>query len=163
MKIEQNTHSQYIADIKAILAAAKQQVYSAVNTAMVQAYWLIGKRIVEQEQHGKERAEYGSFLIKNLAEELTNEFGKGFSEQSLKNFRQFYVVFNDLPISSTIWNELPTQKGSTLWSQLSWSHFKALMRVTNPEARAYYLKETAENNWSVRTLDRNIATQYYER
>ncbi|AEI51571.1 PDDEXK nuclease domain-containing protein [Runella slithyformis] len=163
MKIEQNTHSQYIADIKAILAAAKQQVYSAVNTAMVQAYWLIGKRIVEQEQHGKERAEYGSFLIKNLAEELTNEFGKGFSEQSLKNFRQFYVVFNDLPISSTMWNELSTQKGSTLWSQLSWSHFKALMRVTNPEARAYYLKETAENNWSVRTLDRNIATQYYER
>lgn len=162
MQLEKNNR-QYIADIKAILNDAKQQVYAAVNSTMVQAYWLIGKRIVEEEQNGKERAEYGSFLIKNLSIELTQTFGKGFSEQSLKNFRQFYLVFNDLPISSTPWSQLPNQKSATLWSQLSWSHFKAIMRVTSSEARAYYVKEAAENNWSVRTLDRNIATQYYER
>ncbi|MDX9881716.1 MAG: PDDEXK nuclease domain-containing protein [Prolixibacteraceae bacterium] len=162
MSLEKNNH-QYIDDIKVILETAKQQVYTAVNSAMVQAYWLIGKRIVEEEQNGKERAEYGSFLIKNLSIELTQEFGRGFSEQSLKNFRQFYIVFSNLPISSTPWSQLPNQKSSTPWSQLSWSHFKTIMRVTNAEARSYYIKETAENNWSVRTLDRNIATQYYER
>jgi predicted nuclease of restriction endonuclease-like (RecB) superfamily len=163
MQLDKNSQNQYIEDIKDILSVAKQQVYSAVNSAMVQAYWLIGKRIVEEEQNGKERAEYGSFLIKNLSTELTLAFGKGFSEQSIKNFRQFYLVFNDLPISSTPWSQLPSQKSSTLWSQLSWSHYKAIMRVTSTDARAYYIKETAENNWSVRTLDRNIATQYYER
>jgi len=162
MKIDKKNNN-YIEEIKGILSQAKQQVYTAVNTAMVQAYWLIGKRIVEEEQNGKERAEYGSFLIKNLSKELTQEFGKGFSEQSLKNFRQFFIVFNDLSIGSTPQSQLTNQKSSTLWSQLSWSHFKALMRVTNSEARTYYIKETADNSWSVRTLDRNIATQYYER
>jgi predicted nuclease of restriction endonuclease-like (RecB) superfamily len=163
VSLKENNQNHYIADIKAILNAARQQVYTAVNSAMVQAYWLIGQRIVEEEQNGKERAEYGSFLIKNLSIELTKVFGKGFSEQSIKNFRQFYLVFKDLPIGSTTWSLSPGEKGATPWSRLSWSHFKAIMRVSNPEARSYYIKETAENNWSVRTLDRNIATQYYER
>ena len=163
MKSDNNFQNQYIDDIKDILSLAKQQVYSAVNSAMVQAYWLIGKRIVEEEQNGKERAAYGSFLIKNLSTELSQVFGKGFSEQSLKNFRQFYLVFNDLPISSAPWSQSTSDKSSALWSQLSWSHYKAIMRVASSEARAYYIKEAAENNWSVRALDRNIATQYYER
>ena len=161
MKLAENNH-QYISDIKAILNKAKQQVYTAVNSAMVQAYWLIGQRIVEEEQNGKERAEYGSFLIKKLSMALTKSFGKGFSEQSLKNFRQFYLTFNDLPISSTSWSQ-SGEKTTSAWRKLSWSHFKTIMRVNNAEARAYYIKEAAENNWSVRTLDRNIATQYYER
>ena len=139
-------------------------VYTSVNSAMVQAYWFIGKRIIEEEQNGKGRAEYGTYLIKNLSEELTNEFGKGYSIQSLKNYRQFYQVFQDLPIGSTVWGQSnSSEKGSTLWSLLTWSHFKVLMRVGNADARAYYIQETTQNSWTVRTLDRNIATQYYER
>lgn len=154
---------QYIADIKAILSAAKLQLYTAVNSAMVQAYWLIGKRIVEEEQQGKERAEYGSFLIKNLANALTLEFGKGFSERTLREIRQFYLIFPDANIRHSANAEFDNSIEKYLFSKLSWTHIRQLLRVSNTEARAYYIKETAENNWSVRTLDRNIATQYYER
>lgn len=143
--------NEFITEVKYILSQARKTAYKDINSTMVQAYWLVGKRIVEEEQKGKERAEYGKFLIKNLSEELTKDFGKGFSVQSLKNFRQFYKVFPEI------------LNGSTLWSHLSWSHFKIIMRVSNPEARNYYIRETSENNWSVRTLDRNITTQYYER
>lgn len=155
--------SQYIADIKAILTAAKQQVYSAVNSAMVQAYWLIGKRIVEEEQHGNERAEYGSFLIKNLSTELTQTFGKGFSERALREIRQFYLTFPHANIRHSVSAESENPTENYLFTKLSWTHIRQLLRVGSPDARAYYLKEAAENNWSVRTLDRNIATQYYER
>jgi hypothetical protein len=143
MQLDSKNNSQYIADIKAILDAAKQQVYSSVNSAMVQAYWLIGKRIVEEEQNGKERAEYGSFLIKNLSLELTKEFGKGFSEQSLKNFRQFFIVFKDLQIGSTPWSQLPNQKSSTLWSQLSWSHFKSNNASNQPRCTSLLYKRNS--------------------
>ena len=165
----------FISEVKAILSNARTQAYSAVNSAMVQAYWLIGRRIVEEEQDGRGRAEYGKQIIKILSKELSEEFGKGFSVQSLKNFRQFYLVFPDLQISSkplshieegkssTPWSQLEEGKSSTLWSRLSWSHFKVIMRVSSKDARNYYIRETAENSWSVRTLDRNIATQYYER
>ncbi|MCB0736524.1 MAG: hypothetical protein KDC92_03355 [Bacteroidetes bacterium] len=114
--------NQYITDIKAILSEAKQQVYTAVNSAMVQAYWLIGKRIVEEEQNGKERAEYGSYLIKNLSIELSEAFGKGFSERTLREIRQFYLTFQDLDNRHSLSAELRKQKSSTLWSQLSWSN-----------------------------------------
>lgn len=138
-------------DIRLILQSARQKAYSAVNFAMVEAYWLIGKRIVEEEQRGKERAEYGTFLIKELSIQLAGEFGKGFSIANLKNFRQFYLVFPDF------------EKSYTLCSQLSWSHLRLIMRVDNPEARKYYLIETQEQQWSVRQLERNINTHYYER
>ncbi len=178
MNVENINNKNYISEIKEILNSAKKQVYTAVNSAMVQAYWLIGKRIVEEEQNGKERADYGKFIIENLSIELTSEFGKGFSVRSIREYRQFYLTFNDKAIQRTLFAEslnknnvirhslsaeLNKSKRPTMWSRLSWSHYRLIMRVSNIEAREYYIKETAENHWSVRTLDRNIATQYYER
>ncbi len=160
MKLDfKNSDNQFITDIKAILEQAQQKAYSAVNTYMVQAYWFVGKRIVEQEQNGEKRAGYGEFIIKELSKELTVSFGKGFSERSLRDFRQFYQTFPELnkDIDSTqqIWR--------TVFAKLSWSHYLRIIHVSNSQARNYYLKEAAENNWSVRTLDRNISTLYYER
>ena len=141
----------YIIDIKQILLSARQKAYSVMNTAMVEAYWHIGKRIVEEEQNGKERAEYGEAILKNLSISLTNEFGKGFSYANLRNFRQFYLTYPDSEICYT------------LCSKLSWSHNRLIMRVESLEARSYYLKETALENWSVRTLERNLKSFYYQR
>ena len=138
-------------DIRQILQSARNKAYTAVNAAMVEAYWSIGKRIVEEEQHGKERANYGQELIKNLSIELNAEFGKGFSVANLKNFRQFYLVFAQ------------DEKGYTLCSQLSWSHNRLIMRIGNEVARTYYLTESKTENWSVRQLQRNISSHYYER
>jgi predicted nuclease of restriction endonuclease-like (RecB) superfamily len=141
----------YIIDIKQILLSARQKAYSTLNTAMVDAYWQIGKRIVEKEQNGKERAEYGEAILKNLSISLTSEFGKGFSYANLRNFRQFYLTYPEQEICYTV------------CSKLSWSHNRLIMRVENPEARSYYLKETALENWSVRTLERNLKSFYYQR
>lgn len=135
-------------DIKEILAQARSKAYSAVNSAMVEAYWLMGKRIVVEEQNGKERAEYGKGLLKALANELNREFGKGFDERELRRIRQFYLTF---PIRDT------------LRPELSWSHYRLLIRLTNENARNYYLNEAAKENWSIRTLERNTSTLYFER
>lgn len=134
--------------IRDILLSARTQVRQTVNTAMVQTYWQIGRLIVEDEQGGEKRAEYGKRVLPELAKRLSAEFGKGFSAQSLWNYRQFYLEF---PILSTAWREL------------SWSHFKMLMRVKNTQARAWYSDEAATQGWSVRALDRQISTLYYER
>jgi predicted nuclease of restriction endonuclease-like (RecB) superfamily len=141
----------FIADIKIILATARQQAYSAINASMVKAYWYLGKRIVEEEQQGKERASYGEGLLKELSVSLTGEFGKGFSYANLKNFRQFYLVFPEL------------EKGYALRSELTWTHYRLIMRVENANARIYYLTECAHQNWSSRSLERNINSHYYER
>ncbi|EDN69237.1 protein containing DUF1016 [Beggiatoa sp. PS] len=141
----------FFQDIKNILQQSRQKAYVAVNSAMVEAYWQIGKRIVEEEQVGKQRADYGSFLIKSLSKELSVEFGKGFSVANLKNFRQFYLTFPDF------------EKGYTVRSQLSWSHYRIIMRVESPTARNYYLTEANEQLWSTRQLQRNINSHYYER
>lgn len=139
----------YIVEIKQILAQARQKSYQAVNSAMVEAYWLIGKRIVEEEQNGKERADYGKEIIKNISEEMTKEFGKGFSKRTVWEIRQFYTTFPEFSIVRT------------LSAQLSWSHFQRITKVQDNKARIYYLKEAASQNWSIRTLDRNISTLYY--
>ena len=118
---------------------------------MVEAYWNIGKRIVEEEQNGADRVEYGKQIIQTISNELTKEFGKGFGERTIRNFRQFYLTFPKLEIRKTP------------FSKLSWSHFQRVLKVSNENARMYYLKEAAENTWSVRTLDRNISTLYYDR
>ena len=146
-----NEENNFIFDVKNIFVHARQKAYTAVNTAMVEAYWLVGKRIVEEEQNGKERAKYGEYLLKSLSQELTLSFGKGFTERNLRNFRQFYLTFADEEIRHT------------LCAELSWSHIRLIMKLTNKNAQQYYLKEAAENNWSVRTLDRNISTLYYQR
>lgn len=134
--------------IKNILQSARDNAYRHINFVMVEAYWNIGKQIVEDEQRGKDRAEYGSYLIKELSSRLTKDFGKGFTQQNLRNMRQFYNCF---PIRST------------LCSELSWSHYRLIMRVDNPQARLWYTEESAKVNWSVRALERQIGTLYYER
>ena len=141
----------YINEIKKILKNARQKAYTAVNSAMVEAYWKIGRRIVEEEQSGRERAEYGKEIIKNLSKELTEEFGKGFGERNIRNIRQFYVLFSDY------------EKWKSVISKLTWTHIQKVLRVSDEKARIFYLTEAAENMWSVRTLDRNISTLYYNR
>jgi len=145
------TSKSLVTDIQNILHTARTKSYAAVNFAMVEAYWQIGRRIVEEEQRGKGRADYGAQLIKSLSKSLTDDFGKGFSGANLRSFRQFYLTFPDAEICYT------------LCSKLSWSHCRLIMRVDNPKAREYYLKEAAEQNWSVRVLERNIHVLYYER
>ncbi|MDG6258414.1 PDDEXK nuclease domain-containing protein [Glaesserella parasuis] len=144
-------NSSYLLEIKQILANARQKAYTAVNSAMVEAYWKIGERIVLEEQNGADRAAYGKEIIKNLSLELTNEFGTGFGERNIRNFRQFYLMFQDLEIWKSV------------ISKLTWTHIQRTLKISNDKARLYYLKEAAENNWSVRTLDRNISTLYYDR
>ncbi|MDV3929431.1 hypothetical protein CMT76_01675 [Elizabethkingia anophelis] len=141
----------YISEIRNILAQARMKAYQSVNSVMVEAYWLIGKRIVEEEQNGKKRAEYGEALLKNLSVALTKEFGKGFSSSNLRNFRQFYLTYSDPEICYTV------------CSKLTWSHNRLIMRIDSNAARNYYLKEASEQNWSVRILERHINTFYYER
>lgn len=118
---------------------------------MVEVYWEIGRKIVEGEQRVKERAEYSKEIIKNLSKKLTEEFGKGFSRRTLWEMRKLYVYFLDY------------EKVRTLFAQLTWSHFQKVLRVSDEKARIFYLTEAAENMWSVRTLDRNISTLYYNR
>ena len=141
--------------------------YASINYAQVQSNWLLGQRIVEQMQKGKERAEYGSYIIKLASEALTEEFGKGYSESNIRSFRMFYLSFSDFQIQQTLSAESENNENQifSLGSmyRLSWSHYERLMRVENETARNWYMREASEQMWSVRTLDRNINTQYYER
>jgi len=134
--------------VRDILQTARDTAYKKVNFVMVEAYWNIGKQIVTEEQNGEDRAKYGSYLIKELSRQLTQDFGKGFSTQSLWNMKQFYITF---PILSTLWREL------------SWSHYKLIIRLKSEKARNYYMQESVQSNWSVRALERQIGTHYYER
>lgn len=137
--------------IHGILQAARQQSYRAVNTAMVEAYWQIGRRIVDHEQGGEARAAYGQGVLAALAARLTEDFGKGFTTANLRNFRQFYLTFTDEQIRYA------------LRSNLTWTHLRQLMRIDNLDARNWYMHEASQQGWSARALDRQIATLYYER
>ena len=137
-----------LANIRQVIDQAQSQVKQAVNSAMVQAYWHIGQLIVEQEQQGQNRAEYGKAQLKQLSMQLTQEYGKGFSSRNLANMRSFYVAFPIL---------------QTLSAKLSWSHYTQLIRIENQAARLWYMQESAEQNWSVRALERQVGTLYYER
>jgi len=141
----------FYADVLQILNTARQKTYSAINNEMVQAYWLLGKRIVEEEQKGEQKAAYGEALLKNLSIALTADFGKGFSYANLRNFRQFYLTYPE------------GENCYALRSKLSWTHHRLIMRVENPDARNYYLNESVEQNWSSRVLERNINTLYFQR
>ncbi len=127
---------------------AKRQVRQAVNGAMVQSYWQVGRLIVEHEQHGSSRAEYGKQQLEQLSQQLTSRFGKGFDVTNLRNMRRFYLIF---PIRETVSLEL------------SWSHFNLLAKIENSKAREWYQQESVQQNWSVRALERQIGTFYYER
>jgi len=135
-------------DIAAIIKQARQHVRQAVNKAMVQSYWQIGRQIVEREQQGKIRAAYGKQKMQMLSDRLTQEFGKGFDTRNLRNMRAFYMCF-------PIWNAVRTE--------LSWTHYRILIRLENTKAREWYLKETIEQSWSTRALERQIDKLYYER
>ena len=144
---QQDVENLYVG-IRNILANARQRAYSAVNFAMVESYWLIGQQIVEHEQHGEARADYGKGLLKELAAKLSVEFGKGFDESNLRYMRLFYRCF---PIRDTLRHEL------------TWSHYRRLISVENEQARIWYMNEAADSVWSTRQMDRQISTLYYER
>lgn len=140
-----------INDIKTIIEQGRQTAYSSVNLVMINTFWNVGRRIVEEEQNGAERAEYGDYLIKRIASELTKEYGSSFNYRNICFYRQFYLNFKDLEIVNTRVHNL------------TWSHFRTLLRVSDEDARIWYMKEANDQMWSVRTLDRNISTQYYHR
>jgi len=133
--------SEFYQAIVDVLNNARVNSYRAVNFIMVEAYWNVGRMIVEEEQQGRERAEYGKYLIRNLAIKLTDELGKGFDERELRRMRQFYSKY---PIRGAVRPEL------------RWSHYRLLLRIENEKARTWYLAEAADQNWSTRTLNRQI-------
>ena len=144
-------------EIKTFIENARTQAYKAVNFAMVQAYWNIGRLIVEQEQKGEAKSKYGQALIKELSKRLTHDFGKGFTVTNLKYMRQFYLTF---PISHALRDQ---SNVNTLRPELSWTHYRLLLKVENPKARNFYIQECVESNWSTRQLERQINSFYYER
>lgn len=136
-----------------IIESSQKVVHQAVNTALVQRNWLLGYRIAEEELHGEDRAEYGAEIIKKLSKALTVEYGKGFTKSNLYSFYLFYKNFPEI-FHSVSGKSVPL---------LSWTHYRALLQVKDEQARAWYEKEAYEQTWSVRTLQRNISSQYYYR
>lgn len=157
-------------EIRSIIEQARHTAYKAVNFTMVHAYWNIGRVIVEEEQEGKKRAEYGSNLLGELSKQLTNDIGSGYTERNLRNMRSFYLTY---PIRHALRTELPEQgnigifetfsKRLSLRTELSWTHYRLLIEVKDPKAREYYMNEAADQNWSVRALERQINSLYYQR
>ena len=141
----------FVSDVCTIIEQGKRQAYLAVGQAAIATYWRIGERIVMEEQKGAARAEYGSQLIENLSVILQHEYGSGYGRRNLAYYRKFYLEFTD-------WEILHTHV-----QNLSWSHIRRLLSVSNKEARLWYLETAARDMWSFKTLDRNISTQYYER
>ncbi len=137
--------------VRSILAEARQKAGASINYIMVEAYWQIGQQIVEEEQKGQARAGYGQALIKELSKRLGDELGKGFSVANLWNFKHFYLTFSD------------KEKLYALRRELSWTHYRLIMRVAEPDARQFYITEAADQGWSTRELERNIRTGWYQR
>lgn len=144
----ENRPSTLLDNIRALIYKAQEKAVKAINWERVLLNWNIGKHIIEEEQNGKERAEYGTYLIKTLAQELSKDFGSGFSVRQLQTCRQFYIEF---PIAHT------------LRAQLNWSQYRLLLRIKNQDKRTYYIEESCKNNWSARQLERQINSQLYER
>lgn len=147
-----NNTNDIFKDVESIVEQARSYAYNAVNIAMVQRNWLLGKRIAEEELQGEDRAIYGKEIVKQLSLHLTNVYGKGFTQSNLYQFVQFYKFFPEIFHSVSVKSQI-----------LSWTHYRTLLRVTDKEARDWYLQEAINEMWSVRTLDRNIASQYYYR
>ena len=148
----QNTDN-VVEDICSIIESARNYAYQSVNIALVERNWFIGYRIAEEELKGENRADYGTEILKKLSKELKKEYGKGFELRNLYYFLQFYKTFPNILHSANA-------KSNIL---LSWTHYKTLLQVPDEKAREWYEKETAEQTWSVRTLQRNISSQYYYR
>jgi predicted nuclease of restriction endonuclease-like (RecB) superfamily len=147
----QSAPLRFFSEIRGILLQARRKAYAATNATMVHAYWAVGERIVQEEQNGKDRADYGSALISGLARQLGAEFGQGLSVANLWNFRQFYLCFPS------------AEKLYALRRELTWTHWRLVMRVDDEPARAYYIHESAEHGWSSRRLEREIKTRSFDR
>jgi len=141
-------NTKIIEDIRNLLILSRQNLAQTVNSAMVQTYWNIGRIIVEDEQAGNQRAQYGKKQLQFISDKLTTEFGKGFDTTNLRKMRQFYLLF-------------PNQDAVSL--KLSWTHYRTLFRIEKDEVRQWYMQESIANNWSARALDRQISSLYYER
>ncbi|MBP3568922.1 MAG: DUF1016 family protein [Lachnospiraceae bacterium] len=160
-----NSKSNFYKDIYQLLNDARKNVKKAVNLAMVYSYFEVGRKIVEEEQTGENRAQYGQYILKELAQYLTKNFGKGFSVTNLKQMRQFYLVYESDQIGQTVSDQfanLPTVSTGRKFF-LSWSHYLKLMRIENIEERHFYEIEAAKNNWSLRELQRQFDSALYER
>ena len=176
------SENSFVNELIEIVETARDMSYRAANLMQVASNWLVGWRIVEQEQHGEKRAAYGKHIIEIASKAMTARFGQGFSETTLRAYRKFYLEFPLLQIQRALPAEFNskiediqrpllaefrlTEKGATgqpLFPQLSWMHYERLMRVTDKEARSWYLKESAREQWDYRTLRRNIESQYYYR
>ena len=167
----------FVEDVRNIISTAKEHAYKTANLMIVVSNWLVGRRIVLQEQKGKYRAEYGKRIISIASQELTKSFGKGYGETTLKNYRKFYKQFSNFQIRQPLLAEFEKRTPSIrqpllaksdaevfeLRPQLSWMHYERLMRVDDKQARVWYMNAAADNQWSYRTLGRNISTQYYYR
>ena len=150
-KVTLENQENFLSDAVAIVEKGRQTAYASVNQAMVATYWQLGRHIVENEQGGAERAEYGKKMITSLAHTLTGIYGKSYNARNLYYFCQFYQLFpREEILNARVQN-------------LTWTHFRHLLRVDNKGARDWYMNEAAQEQWSVRTLDRNISSQYYER
>lgn len=144
-------NERFVFDVCRIIDGGRHQAYAAVGQVGIMTFWNVGRRIVEEEQHGEIRAAYGTKLIKNLSEILSPLYGTSYSKRNLDYYRKFYLLFPDAEIVNTRVHNL------------DWSHIRRVLSVVNPEARLWYLENASRNMWSVRELDRNISTQYFER
>lgn len=190
-QILHTVRGEFYDSITEVLRTARSNAYRAVNFVMVEAYWNVGRMIVEEEQQGKERAGYGEALVRGLSKRLNEDFGRGFGVSNVFAFRQFYLAFpifralrgisagdrsdrgNQSAISDAARQESSEDSDSASGNQetipyalrreLTWTHYRLLIRVENPEVREWYLKEAADQNWSTRALERQISSLYYER
>ena len=142
---------QLVDDVKLIVERGLREAYDGANSVLVKTYWNVGKRIVEEEQNGNVRAEYGKRLIDILSQELSLAYPKGYSPRNLRDYRQFYLCFRDLEI----WHSRVPN--------LTWTHYRTLLSVADDDARYWYIREASAESWSVRTLARNVGSQYYYR
>ena len=141
-------------DAKLIVTIARKRAYKAADTSLIMQNWLLGKRLAEEVLEGEDRAKYGAGVIKNLSKQLTQEFGKGFTPNNLYYCKQFYEIFPEI---------FHTVCGKSMIERLSWSHFRVLLQVSDSVARNWYMNECANESWAVKTLQRNVSTQYYYR
>lgn len=152
VSITKKQEDEFFSEVTKLLKAARNQAYRSVNSIMVETYWNIGRRIVEQEQGGKGRAEYGDYLITNLSKYLTEMFGKGFSEANLLSMRRFFSLYPEF-----------SESHRHCLRNLSWTNIRTIIRLEDEKERHYYLQEAASENWSSRVLERNIKSGYYRR
>ncbi len=175
--VKNQNYSHLLTDLASLIEQGRKAAVRYVNTALVATYWLIGRRIVDYEQKGKQRAEYGQELLKKLSKDLAHRYGRGFSPDNLESMRRFYLAYK-MEISETVSRKLNGQKSETAsrnsstslairqYSErfpLSWSHYRLLLRLDEPFKREFYEAECIRGNWSVRQLDRQIQSMLYER